>query len=402
MTEKVAKKVMVSGCFDLLHSGHIHFLKKTAQYGDLYVSIGSNENIRYLKDREPANNEEERLIIIKSIRYVKDAFISKGMGELDFADDLQRIKPSLFIVNEDGDRPAKRELVEGLGIEYLVLKRELAEEPFSTNSNKFIKIPYRIDLAGGWLDQPFVSEHHPGAVITFPIFGLPHDRKKEPLSFDQVIEFNTRSGMATSTRKKAIELWGHQIDERHHPHKLAQILFSHENPPGKKEIAGSQDSIGIVVPGISRSHYEGEYWPKEIETLNDEGMINFIEDHLSLLPLNPREEGYRVLEKTNISPERAKALSQAADKVWQAIKELNLALLGKGVRESFESQVEMFPQMVDENIREFISKTQVDYQDNLLGYKLSGAGGGGYLICVTREPIPNSIGIKIMREIIRD
>ncbi len=398
----MAKKVFVSGCFDLLHSGHIHFLKKTAQYGDLYVSIGSNRNIRYLKDREPANSEEERLTIIKAIRYVTDAFISGGMGPLDFAEDLKRIQPDIFIVNEDGDTPEKKEFVESLGIQYLALKRELSDEPFVSDRRKFVKIPYRIDLAGGWLDQPFVSKYYPGAVITFPIFGLPHNRKKEPLSFDQVIEFNTRSGMATSTRKTAINLWGHEISGGQHPHKLAQILFAHENSPGKEEISGSQDSIGIVIPGISKSHYNGDYWPHQIETLDDDEMINFLEDHISLVPLNPRREGYQVLKKTDINEEKARALSEAAEKVWQAIQEKDLEKLGQNVRESFISQVAMFPSMVDDDIRNFIKEMRTKHSDNILGYKLSGAGGGGYLICITKEPIPNSIGIKIMREIIRD
>jgi cytidyltransferase-like protein len=403
MAEKAAKKVMISGCFDLLHSGHIHFLKKASSYGDLYVSLGSNDNIRYLKDREPANSEPERLAIIKAIRYVKDAFIAKGMGELDFVEGLQRIKPDIFIVNEDGNTPAKKKLVEDLGIEYLVLERELGkEEPVLNHQQKFIKIPYRIDLAGGWLDQPFVSKHYPGPVITFPIFGLPHNRKKENLNFEEVIEFNTRSGMATSTRKKAIDLWGHQISEQHHPHKLAQILFAHDNPPGKTEISGSQDAIGIIVPGITKSHYNGEYWPHQIETLEDEETINFLEDHISLVPLNPRQEDYQVLKETRISPEGARALAEAADKVWQAVQNKDLEALGRDVRESFISQVAMFPSMVDDDIRNFIKNIRTQHGDNILGYKLSGAGGGGYLICITKEPLPDSIGIKIMREIIRD
>lgn len=398
----MAKKVFVSGCFDLLHSGHIHFLKKSANYGDLYVSIGSNENIRYLKDREPVNSEEERLTIIRAIRYVKEAFISRGMGELDFTDDLKRIKPDIFIVNEDGNTPAKKKLVEELGIEYLVLKRELGEEPLAADRKRFIKIPYRIDLAGGWLDQPFVSKHYPGAVITFPIFGLPHEKKKEPLMFEHVIEFNTRSGMASSTRKTAVNLWGREISGEHHPHKLAQILFAHENPPGKTEVSGAQDSIGIVVPGVTRSHYNGEYWPHQIETLEDAEIIDFLEDHISLVPLNPRQDGYQVLRETKISPEKAQALALASEKVWQSLQDKNLDELGRAVRESFLSQVSMFPSMVDDDIRKFIKETREKYSDNVLGYKLSGAGGGGYLICVTKEPIPNSIGIKIMREIIRD
>lgn len=271
-------------------------------------------------------------------------------------------------------------------------------------AEKPIKIPYRIDLAGGWLDQPFVSKHCPGAVITFPVFGLPHEHKKSELAFDRIIDFNTRSGMATSTREAAIDLWGKQISTEHHPHKLARILFAHENPPGKKEISGSQDAIGIVIPGITKSHYNGEYWPHQIETIDDEEIIGFLEDHISLLPLSPRQEGYHVLDndRVRISPERARALAEAAEKVWQAVQEKNLEELGRQVREGFLSQVTMFPNMVDEDIRNFIKDLRTKHSDNILGYKLSGAGGGGYLICITKEPLPNSIGIKIMRDIIRD
>ena len=249
------------------------------------------------------------------------------------------------------------------------------------------KIPYRIDLAGGWLDQPFVSKYYPGPVITFPI--------------RPDYNFNKRCGMATSTRDKAIELWNDYIPKGD-PVKLAKILFCCENPPGKKEVAGSQDSIGIVVPGISRSHYNGEYWPTEIETIDDEEIINFLEDHISLVPLNPRNESYQVLKETKISPEGAQALAEAANNVWQALQEKNQEELGKHVRQSFLSQIAMFPSMVDKDIIDFVKEIKAKHGGNILGYKLSGAGGGGYLICITKEPIPESIGIKIMREIIRD
>lgn len=401
----MAKKVLISGCYDLLHSGHVQFFKEASQYGDLYVSVASDEAIKQLKDRTPVNNESERLFMVKSIRYVKEAFVSRGLGILNFIDDLDRIKPDYFIVNEDGNTPNKEEVMVKRGIKYLVLKRTPADglKPrFSTDLRKLIKIPYRIDLAGGWLDQPFVSKHNPGPVITFPIFGVPHKIKKEPLQLENIIEFNTRSGMATSTRNTAIKLWGQQLDPRHHPYKLAEILFAHENPPGKTEISGAQDAIGITVPGITRSDYRGEYWPHNIETIEEKKIIDWLEDHLSLIPLNPRPAGFEVLRETKISPEGARALSSAAEKVWQALHELDLAILGEGVRESFEAQIAMFPAMVDEGILKFIDQTKNKHSKNFLGYKLSGAGGGGYLICVTHEPIPDSIGVKIIREIISD
>ena len=96
------KKVLVSGCYDLLHGGHIAFFKTASAYGDLYVSVGRDENLLLLKGKKPVFSEEERLYIVKSIRYVHDAFLGSGCGLLDFEPDLVRLKPDIFLVNHDG------------------------------------------------------------------------------------------------------------------------------------------------------------------------------------------------------------------------------------------------------------------------------------------------------------
>jgi galactokinase/mevalonate kinase-like predicted kinase len=53
----------------------------------------------------------------------------------------------------------------------------------------------------------------------------------------------------------------------------------------------------------------------------------------------------------------------------------------------------MFPNMLDEATAQIIEQ----YKNKGLGYKLSGAGGGGYLIIVNDQPIENGIQIKIRR-----
>lgn len=58
------KKVFVSGCFDLLHSGHVAFLQEAASYGDLYVGIGSDLTIHELKDRCTINSQAERQYLL--------------------------------------------------------------------------------------------------------------------------------------------------------------------------------------------------------------------------------------------------------------------------------------------------------------------------------------------------
>lgn len=375
------KKVFVSGCFDMLHSGHIAFFEEAASYGDLYVAIGSDKTVFDLKGREPVNNENERLYMVKSLSMVKEAFISKGSGMLDFEGELKEIKPDIFLVNTDGNTPDKHALCEKLHIEYRVLHRIPHESlpPRSTTALRSLQaMPYRIDVAGGWLDQPFVSKKYPGPVIT--------------MSLEPTIEFNERSGMATSTRRKACELWGPKMPSGDYE-KIAKTLFCYDNPPGTKIISGSQDAIGLVYPGLAIAHYRGEYWPYKIDSVQDEETLQFIENNLYMIPLGPREASFSVLENTHITKRGAKALSEAAYACWDAILDHDLVNFGRYFREAFEGQIAMFPTMIIPTILELIEQ----YREQALGWKVSGAGGGGYLILVADTEIEDALRIKIRR-----
>ena len=166
------KKVFVSGCYDLLHSGHVAFFEEAAAHGDVYVGLGSDKTIFSLKNRRTVNDEQERLYMVKSIKHVKDAWINKGGGVMDYLEEIKALKPDVLFVNKDGDAQAKKDLCAQLGIEYVVSKRipkgNLPSRSTTAIRSKSI-IPYRLDLAGGWLDQPYVSKHHPGPVITISI-----------------------------------------------------------------------------------------------------------------------------------------------------------------------------------------------------------------------------------------
>jgi cytidyltransferase-like protein len=135
-------RVFVSGSFDLLHSGHITFLKEAAQYGTLYVGIGTDRSVAKYKGKWPVCNEAERLFMLKAIRYVEDAWINSGEGPNDCLEDLKRLQPDFMVVNEDQDTTEKEELCEELGITYIVLKREQEKElPVRTTTTyrKFIE-----------------------------------------------------------------------------------------------------------------------------------------------------------------------------------------------------------------------------------------------------------------------
>ena len=375
------KKVFVSGCFDMLHSGHISFLENAATYGDVYVGLGSDQTLFELKGRRPVNDENERLYMMKSINCVKSAFISQGSGILDFSEEIKRLRPDIFIVNQDGNIPQKQKLCEEESIEYVILNRLPHEDlqiRSTTSLREIDQMPYRIDLAGGWLDQPFVSKHHQGSVIT--------------MSIAPTLEFNERSGMATSTRRKATELWGNRLPNDD-PEKIAKILFCCDNQPGSSYISGSQDSIGIVYPGLARSFYNGDYWPAKIENNIDGTILDFIEKSLYLKPLGPRSSDYNVLDEINIDYKRAQNLAVAADKTWNSLLSKDIRGLGNAIRESFEAQVSMFPNMLTSDIKKFINQ----HKDKALGYKLAGAGGGGYLVIVSETSIPDSVKIIARR-----
>lgn len=379
----MAKKVFVSGCFDMLHSGHVAFLQEAAEYGDLYVGLGSDSTVYNLKGRYPVNNQDERRYMIKALRCVKECLINSGSGIMDFLNEIETIKPDIFIVNEDGNTPAKQNLCTEKNIEFFVLSRiphENLPVRSTTSLRKECNIPYRIDLAGGWLDQPFVGKFGGGPVLT--------------VSIEPTIEFNDRSGMSTSTRKKAVELWNTGIPSGN-AEQLAKVLFSFENPPGSKIISGSQDSIGIVMPGLNKLNYNGGYWPESIESVLDENILSFIENHLYLITLGPRESSFDVLDNTVINRINSEALKTASENCWKAIMQMNLKDFGSFFRASFEAQIKMFPNMVYDDIFNVIKK----YKNSAYGWKLSGAGGGGYLIFVSSKPIEGAIKIKIRRSI---
>lgn len=376
------KKVFVTGCFDMLHSGHVAFLQEASRYGDLYVGIGSDETVHNLKGRFPVTNQDERKYMLDAIKCVRQTLINQGSGLMDFLKELEVVKPDIFIVNEDGNTPAKEKLCSDLGIEYLVLRRiphGNLNARSTTSLREECKIPYRIDLAGGWLDQPFVGKYSAGSVIT--------------ISIEPTIEFNERSGMASSTRRKAIELWNTDIPSGDNEQN-AKILFSYENPPGTKIIAGSQDALGIVMPGLNKLEYEGSYWPKNIISVEDENILSWIEEHLYLMTLGPRNYSFDVLEGIRINNENAGELSAAAEKCWDAILNADLKNFGEYFRKSFEAQIKMFPNMVYDEIFKTIDK----YRESAFGWKLSGAGGGGYLIFVSEKTIEGAMKIKIRRK----
>lgn len=395
-------KVFVSGCYDLLHSGHIEFFRQAAEYGDLYVGIGSDATYLVYKHRSTVYPEQERLFMVKSIRYVKEAYINAGSGVMDFVPTLDIVKPDIFVVNSDGASPEKEKVCRERGIRYVVLERT-PQEGLQARSSTDLKaatcqLPTRLDLAGTWIDQPYVSCHCPGWAVT--------------ISLEPTFEIRNRCGLSTSTRNIIKSIWPYRLPDMQ-PEMLARLVFCFENSPERDDgiISGAQDAIGICVPGLCRHYYNGHFWPERIETCDDASILDWLEQHLCLLPLEPRKSGCSVVANKDITPTKVKALVEAADECWAAIMAKDLQAFGRAYRASFEAQVAMFPAMIhpvfsDGQTTQAIADAIAHWsrQPGVLAWKMPGAGGGGYLALVVTDSQQfcaehtNAIPLKIRRK----
>ena len=123
-TASSRKRVVVTGCYDWFHSGHVRFFEEVSGLGDLYVVVGHDANIKLLKgDGHPIFSQDERRYMVQSVRFVKGTLISSGQGWMDAEPEVAVVKPDIYAVNEDGDVPEKRAFCKEYGIEYVVLKR---------------------------------------------------------------------------------------------------------------------------------------------------------------------------------------------------------------------------------------------------------------------------------------
>jgi cytidyltransferase-like protein len=376
-------RVLVMGFFDMLHHGHIAFLKCAAKFGDVVVVVGRDANHFARKNRYPIMGEQIRLVAVRELRVVTDAVLAKGLGLLDFEDNLAALRPiDAIFATQDNDRAEVEALCNERGIEYIVRPKpsltaifgvdlpemhpkhirasfEMAfrdspggggapsamgmgigmggggagsangagggaplrlrtvsssehllrlsstslssqrspHSPFSSplrapttapgatpppspgstaagaggagaavSADDF---PWRLCIGGGWLDQPWVSEKHAGACIVVNV--LPN------------VNFRSHCGLATSTRKIGMLLWGGtaagdgaagrgrsarrgagvgraggapppntSCEER------ARLLFGACNPPYSDYVLGAGGSLGLMLPGINRLNFDGE------------------------------------------------------------------------------------------------------------------------------------------------
>ncbi len=248
------------------------------------------------------------------------------------------------------------------------------------------RIPYRLALAGGWIDQPFVSRLNPqppGSMVVVAV---------EP-----TFRFMDRAGIATGTRVVATRLWRGRLPRRK-PELLVRELYAAENR-GKAEPSGSQDMIGLVYPGINRLDYDfaanGGVFPSHIESLRSRRIARWLEGVIHVLPVAPRPAGYGPLGEKHLDPEWVARLGQTGQDCFDAIRRQDVEALGASLNECMVCWEKLLPHTVRHRTIKLDLKALLRaYQSRYPGAMYSGCGGG-YLFVVSREPVPGAFPVKV-------
>lgn len=248
------------------------------------------------------------------------------------------------------------------------------------------RMPYRMALAGGWIDQPFVSRHNPAPPGSMVVVGL------EP-----VCPFMDRSGIGTSTRNIAMKLWGGALPDRP-PAELVRELYAEENR-GRAEPSGSQDMIGLIYPGVNRLDFdysvEGGIFPAHIETSTDPGVARWLEQVFYLIPVAPRPAGYNPLGEKNLDPDWIRRLGQSGKDCFDAILAKDIGALGASMNECMRCWEAILPHTVRHpTITTDLLTILGHYQARYAGAMYSGCGGG-YAFVVSEEPVPGGFQICV-------
>ena len=247
-------------------------------------------------------------------------------------------------------------------------------------------IPHRLQLAGGWIDQPFISRHNPDPFGSMVVVQIQPDFR--PMD---------RSGIASGTRQIAMDLWKGKLPNRP-PGELVRELYEVENK-GKTEPSGSQDMIGLVYPGINRLDYDfkvhGGVFPSHIESCNSRKVARWLGSVLHLLPVEPRPEGYSPLGVRNLTPKWVASLGRSGRDCYDAIVKRDAIALGASLNLTMKCWETLLPHVVRHpSLRVDLMPILKAYQRQYPGAMYSGCGGG-YLIVVSEKPVPGSLKIEV-------
>lgn len=248
-------------------------------------------------------------------------------------------------------------------------------------------LPYRLQMAGGWIDQPFVSSLNPeppGSMVV--------------VSLQPVARYMDRCGMATGTRVAARALWGDAFPAGRTPASLVRELYASENAD-RVEPSGSQDMCGLIYPGISRLDYDasidGGWFPAHVESTSDPDVVAWLERVIHLVPVAPRPPEYGPLGIKRLDPAWIARLGASGRACYDAIVAMDLAALGESLNECSRAWDAILPQVfghptITLDLRGLLAAYASDYP----GAMMSGCGGG-YVIVASETPPPGSSRVVV-------
>ena len=247
-------------------------------------------------------------------------------------------------------------------------------------------IPNRLQLAGGWIDQPFVSRHNPKPPGSMVVVQIEPDFR--PMD---------RSGIASGTRAIAMKLWKGRLPNRPLA-ELVRELYETENK-GKNEPSGSQDMIGLIYPGVNRLDYDfrvqGGVFTSHIESCNSPKVAKWLSNVLYLIPVEPRPDGYSPLGIKNLKPSWVAKLGQSGKDCYDAIVTMDARALGASLNLNMKCWETLLPQVVRHPLlRVELMPILKAYQQQYSGAMYSGCGGG-YLIVVSEKPVPGAFKVNV-------
>ena len=247
-------------------------------------------------------------------------------------------------------------------------------------------IPNRLQLAGGWIDQPFVSRHNPKPPGSMVVVQIEPDFR--PMD---------RSGIASGTRAVAMKLWKGRLPHRP-PAELVRELYEAENA-GKADPSGSQDMIGLIYPGVNRLDYDfrvhGGVFTSHIESCNDPKVARWLSKVLHLVAVEPRPDGYSPLGVKNLEPKWVARLGQSGKDCYDAIVRRDAPALGASLNLTMKCWEKLLPQVVRHPaLRVDLLPILKAYQKQHAGAMYSGCGGG-YLLVVSYEPVPGAFNVNV-------
>jgi hypothetical protein len=250
----------------------------------------------------------------------------------------------------------------------------------------FGSLPNRLQLAGGWIDQPFISQLNPSPPGAMVVVQIEPDFR--PMD---------RSGLASGTRAIADRLWKGKLPKRPLD-DLVRELYEAENE-GKAEPSGSQDMIGLIYPGVNRLDYDyaanGGVFPTNVESLTSARHARWLGKVLHLLPIEPRPLGYNPLGIKRLEPRWVARLGRSGRDCFDAIKQMDADALGASLNETMRCWEKLLPHVVAHPLIQIDLKAILRiYQRCFAGAMFSGCGGG-YLIVVSDKPVPGALKVTV-------